>query len=189
MRIWVEGTAVVGTGGAEIAGAVPFDIGEDSEGAALVASLPEGRVAHWDGASWWTEGASAADTLLSLLVPDANALSATDAQALAIAGYYPEWDASAAYEAGTRARHGGALWRCLQTHQAQAGWEPGLAPSLWARVLAGGAGDGVPEWVQPDSTNGYAKGDRVSYKGAVYASLIDDNVWSPEAYPAGWEAI
>ena len=47
----------------------------------------------------------------------------------------------------------------------------------------------IPEWEQPDSTNAYKKGDRVRYKGKAYESLIDGNVWAPDAYPAGWKEI
>ena len=35
----------------------------------------------------------------------------------------------------------------------------------------------------------YAKGDRVSFEGSDYESLIDGNVWSPTGYPAGWRLI
>lgn len=49
--------------------------------------------------------------------------------------------------------------------------------------------DEVPEWVQPDSTNAYAKGDRVTFDGKVWESLIDNNVWSPADYPAGWQEV
>lgn len=35
----------------------------------------------------------------------------------------------------------------------------------------------------------YMKGDNVTYNGVVYENLIDSNVWSPEAYPAGWQAV
>lgn len=47
----------------------------------------------------------------------------------------------------------------------------------------------IPAWVQPDATNGYHIGDRVHYNGLIYESAIDNNVWSPEAYPAGWTLI
>ena len=47
----------------------------------------------------------------------------------------------------------------------------------------------IPEWEQPDSTNAYMTGDKVSYKGETYVSVIDNNTWSPEAYPAGWNKI
>ena len=45
-----------------------------------------------------------------------------------------------------------------------------------------------PEWVQPTgSHDAYNTGDIVDYNGTLYRSLIDGNVWSPEAYPQGWE--
>lgn len=47
----------------------------------------------------------------------------------------------------------------------------------------------IPEWVQPDATTAYKKGDRVMFEGKVYESAIDGNVWSPTAYPAGWQLI
>jgi hypothetical protein len=47
----------------------------------------------------------------------------------------------------------------------------------------------IPEWVQPDATTAYKKGDRVMFEGKVYESVIDGNVWSPTAYPAGWQLI
>ena len=37
----------------------------------------------------------------------------------------------------------------------------------------------VPEWVQPDATTAYKKGDRGVFEGKVYESTIDGNVWSP----------
>ena len=62
------------------------------------------------------------------------------------------------------------------------------AASLWAKVLIQNP-DVIPEWEQPDSTNAYMTGDKVIYNGLVYESVIDNNVWSPEAYPAGWKLI
>ena len=32
-------------------------------------------------------------------------------------------------------------------------------------------------------------GDKVKFNGKTYESLIDNNIWSPEAYPAGWKEI
>lgn len=47
--------------------------------------------------------------------------------------------------------------------------------------------DVVAEWKQPDGAHdAYMKGDKVIYKGDVYESLIDNNVWSPDVYPNGW---
>ena len=48
----------------------------------------------------------------------------------------------------------------------------------------------IPEWVQPTGAHdAYMKGDKVRYKGVVYVSLIDGNVWSPETYPQGWAVV
>ena len=35
--------------------------------------------------------------------------------------------------------------------------------------------------------DGYSAGDKVTYNGIIYTSLIDNNVWSPTDYPAGWQ--
>lgn len=114
----------------------------------------------------------------------------TDEQAVLVPDVYKEWRVGAAYTVGERVRHNGVLYKCLQTHASQAGWEPGVAPSLWARVLAP-EGE-IPVWEQPDSTNPYMRGDKVHYPdidGPVYESLIDNNTWSPEAYPQGWQRL
>ncbi|WP_350308143.1 carbohydrate-binding protein [[Ruminococcus] torques] len=36
-------------------------------------------------------------------------------------------------------------------------------------------------WEQPNSTNPYKKGDRVTHKGKTWESLVDSNVWEPGA--------
>lgn len=67
--------------------------------------------------------------------------------------------------------------------------------ALWVAVRAlqnGTAPDNeendvLAEWKQPTGAHdAYMKGDKVIYKGDVYESLIDNNVWSPEVYPSGW---
>ena len=39
----------------------------------------------------------------------------------------------------------------------------------------------VLPWEQPNSTNPYKKGDRVTHKGKTWESLVDSNVWEPGA--------
>lgn len=82
----------------------------------------------------------------------------------------------------------GELYKCLDTHVAQADWTPANAPSLWATVLPGQEGSGVEvgEWVQPGSTNGYSKGDQVTHNGHLWESTADNNVWEPGAVGAPW---
>lgn len=39
------------------------------------------------------------------------------------------------------------------------------------------------------STSPYMLGDCCSVDGAVYRSVMDNNVWSPVDYPSGWEEV
>lgn len=130
---------------------------------------------------------SAVDSLLTALddeTADANKI------------LFPLWSGdSVAYVVGDRVRYKGVLYKVLQAHTSQSDWTPIAATSLFAQCIEvatddeGNPTDEVPEWVQPDSTNAYSAGDKVMYNGVVYESLIDNNVWSPEAYPQGWQQV
>lgn len=74
--------------------------------------------------------------------------------------------------------------------------------SLEARISAPGSGGTAAtepdpeanpeaaEFVQPTGAHdAYNTGDCVTYRGVIYRSLIDSNVWAPDVYPAGWEVI
>ena len=119
---------------------------------------------------------------------DAAGAMLTDEQAASVPAIYSAWETGTAYNAGDRRTYGGVLYKCLQAHTSQDDWTPDVAVSLWATVLIPDP-DVIPDWVQPDSTNAYMKGDKVRYNGVVYRSLIDNNVWSPDAYPTGWEIV
>ena len=118
-----------------------------------------------------------------LIAQQINTLEVDDNTALRMVEFYPEWAAGQAYTAGYKAQHGGKLWRCLQAHTSQDGWEPDIAPSLWAKVLIPDE-TVVPEWEQPDSTNPYSAGDKVTHNGKTWVSDVDNNVWEPGVY--GW---
>lgn len=46
------------------------------------------------------------------------------------------------------------------------------------------------EFKQPEGAHdAYMKGATVIYNGKTYKSLIDNNNWSPDTYPNGWEVI
>ena len=116
-----------------------------------------------------------------------NTLTVDDQTAMRMVEFYPEWETDTAYTAGHKVQHNGKLYKCLQAHTAQADWNPVDAPSLWAEVLAGQDGTAIGEWVQSDSTNPYMRGDKVKYKGKLYESEVDNNVWEPGVY--GWVEI
>ena len=115
-----------------------------------------------------------------------NTLSVDDNTALRMTAFYPEWAAGVTYTAEYKVQRSGKLWRCLQDHTSQDGWEPDSAPSLWAKVLIPDE-TVVPEWEQPDSTNPYSAGDKVTHNGKTWVSDIDNNVWEPGVY--GWSEV
>lgn len=112
-----------------------------------------------------------------------------DAKALAIQEFYDDWEVGVKYEVGTYIRYEGVLYKVITTHTSQSDWNPISASSLFAKVLTDPTGETINEWVQPDSTNAYMTGDKVIFEGKTYESVIDNNVWSPSAYPAGWKEI
>ena len=112
--------------------------------------------------------------------------SLPDGEALEVVTLYPDWVAGVDYSTGHKVQRGGKLCRCLQAHTSQDGWEPENAPSLWAKVLIPDE-TVIPEWEQPDSTNPYSSGDKVTHNGKTWVSNIDNNVWEPGVY--GWTEV
>lgn len=69
-----------------------------------------------------------------LIVQQINTLSVDDNTALRMLEFYPEWTANAACAAGFKVKHNGKLWRVIQPHTSQIGWEPENAASLWEQI-------------------------------------------------------
>ena len=90
-----------------------------------------------------------------------------------------------AYPVGARVLHDGATW--VNTIPANV-WAPGVTG--WEREGGEPEPETPAEWVQPTGGHdAYNIGDRVTFEGNIYESLIDANVWSPTAYPQGWHLI
>lgn len=152
-----------------------------------VEALEAAREAHYAAQGVTLQYSQAkADRIIRELVADALV---PDGEAVRMLSCFPAWQAGTEYRQGQRVRHADALWTVLQTHTSQADWAPDVAVSLFARVLPGQGGTEAGEWVQPDSTNPYGKGDRVTWQGKTYESTIDNNVWSPTDYPQGWREV
>lgn len=82
----------------------------------------------------------------------------------------PQYDAGAEIE---------ALWKCVRALQdavAALSQQPEVPPEeLW------------PEFVQPTGAHdAYHEGDQVTHNGKRYVCRIDNCVWAPDVYPAGW---
>jgi hypothetical protein len=110
----------------------------------------------------------------------------SDEDALAVAALYPTWISKMGEQVnvGERYWYDGKLWKVVQAHTVQENWTPDVSVSLFTEVTI----DEWPEWKQPTGVqDAYMKGDKVTFEGVHYVSLMDYNTYSPAAYPAGWE--
>lgn len=82
-----------------------------------------------------------------LITQQINTLSVDDNTAMRMLEFYPEWASGMDYSTGYKVQRGGKLWRCVQAHNSQAGWEPENAPALWTEICethAGTLNDPIP---------------------------------------------
>lgn len=106
---------------------------------------------------------------------------ADDEKALKVAELYDTWSGDGvAYKTGKYLTYKDILYKVLQNHTSQTDWTPDTASSLYVKVLTDPSGSVLP-WEQPQSTNPYKKGDRVTHRGKTWESLVDGNVWEPGA--------
>lgn len=108
----------------------------------------------------------------------------------------PEWvqpDAMNPYMTGDKVTHNGKTWISIVDNNV---WEPGVYG--WEEVTEepdepepepdpDEPTDEIPAWAQPDGTNPYMTGDKVTHNGKTWISVVDNNVWEPGVY--GWEEI
>ena len=132
-----------------------------------VASLPE-------FAEYVDPNKEALDELLPIL---------TDEQAEIVTNIYPDWTIDISYTIGERIKYEDKLYRCVQSHTSQEGWEPATTSTLWTRTAKENE---ILDWVQPTGAqDAYNKNDKVKHNGSIWISNVDANVWEPGVY--GWD--
>lgn len=123
------------------------------------------------------------------IIEQAVSAALDDATALQSVPLFPAWKAGQEVTKDARCQHGGTLYRCVQAHTTQEGWEPDKTPALWVAVSL----DEWPEFVQPTGAHdAYHKGDKITYKGKRYICTAADGVavvWDPDTYPDYWEEV
>lgn len=121
------------------------------------------------------------------------AASLTDEQAMEVVAVYDPWEVGKEYKGGEFFTYGvngvgdPQLYRVNEgkNHTSQADWIPSVEKSLYTAI--GLDDSGYPIWSQPTGAHdAYNKGDVVNYNGDLYESIINGNIYSPEAYPTGW---
>lgn len=65
--------------------------------------------------------------------------------------------------------------------------EPEELPAQWGFVWSNDPAKALP--FVAISTSPYMTGNCCTESGTIYRSLMDNNTWSPSAYPRGWEAV
>lgn len=100
------------------------------------------------------------------------------------------WRANVAVQVGDVFNYKGSLWRCIQAHTTQGGWQPDKTPALWHKVEIIAEGT-VRVW---EKGIAYAVGDVVAFPkedGTQYTCIqahTSQAGWQPPAAPALWKA-
>lgn len=122
----------------------------------------------------------------------ANSLD--EEKAMEVAYMYDPWEIGKSYNMGEFVTYGvngvgdPQLYKVNMPHTSQADWRPDSTPALYTSI--GLDDNGYPIWSQPTGAHdAYNKGDVVDYNGKLYESLMDGNVYAPDAYPAGWKEL
>lgn len=90
-------------------------------------------------------------------------------------------------KAGTRINWGGMLKRAAVDLWDRAENNPDNAPTLWKDIAYREGIRIIPDTIT--SGLAFAKNE-LGWRGDIlYKSTIDANVWTPEAYPSGWEIV
>jgi len=105
----------------------------------------------------------------------------------------PNWTVGVYYSVNDLVKYNDLIYKVLQAHTSQSDWTPDTTASLFVEYAFQELGE-VPQWTQPTgSHDAYNIGDRIWFEvndeKLIYESLINANVWSPTAYPAGWKEI
>ena len=132
------------------------------------------------------ERLQAVETLLDV---QEQAEKLPDDEAVNVKALFPAWadHIGETMTEGKRYYYDDELWKVLQEHTSQAGWNPRDAHSLFVRVTI----EEWPEWRQPvGSTDAYNIGDNVSHNSQHWISLVNGNVWEPsEEVPTLWQLV
>ena len=110
-----------------------------------------------------------------------------------LVGLYSPYAPDTAYQPGDILSYGNILYKVVQAHTSQSDWLPSETPALYTPFKAPITEDGaevIMDWVQPTGGHDtYTTGDKVTFNGKIYESVIDNNSWSPTDYPQGWKEI
>ena len=125
-----------------------------------------------------------ADALIRALVTLRE--GADDSVASLSVGAYPTLKGNGELvKAGTRINHNGTIKRASVDLWDTAENGPDVAPSLWEDISYREGYRIIPESISAGTA--FMKDECGWWGDVLYISLIDNNVWTPSAYPSGWK--
>ena len=105
-------------------------------------------------------------------VVEQAAQSLDDNTALTAVCLYPEWAESTAYTVGFKVQRNGKLWRVVQAHTSQTGWEPENAASLWEQINETHSGT-IDDPIPYDGNMALESGKHYIQNGVIYLCTRD----------------
>ena len=112
----------------------------------------------------------------------------SDSEAYYVPELFQRWSVGINVAIDERLCYDNKLYKVIQNHTTQEGWEPNLTPALFTEVPMPGT---IPVWTQPTGAQDtYMQGDRVHYptiSDPIYESIVDNNSWAPNVY--GWTLV
>lgn len=114
------------------------------------------------------------------------AASLDDATASTAPSLFPvlKYD-GALVKAGTRINWSGVVKRAASDLWDTVENDPENAPALWEDISYFQGYRIIPEFISAGTA--FALGEKGWWNGVLYESLLDANVYTPDAYPAGWK--
>ena len=100
------------------------------------------------------------------------AVTLDDETALTGVELFPIWTIDRAYVVGDKVQRNGKLWRCIQAHTSQAGWEPENVASLWTEICESHAGT-LEDPIPYSGNMALESGKYYSQDGKVYRCTRD----------------
>ena len=114
-----------------------------------------------------------AEEVTALLIrQQINSLAVDDSTALRMREFYPVWETGQNYPEGFKVQYSGALYKVLQAHTSQDGWEPENAPSLWTEICESHGGT-LTDPIPYSGNMALEAGKYYSQNGAVYLCTRD----------------
>ena len=112
----------------------------------------------------------------------------TDEQAYTLRVLFPAFEIDKSYVVGERVIYEDKFYKVIMAHTSQADWTPDVAVSLFVEIPNPSVE--YPEFKKPiNAETAYMTGDKITFEGNKYISIMDNNVYSPTEYPQGWKLV